>query len=205
MRIILWADEPNHALAVRDVLRDQNHVPMIRDARFFQGIADAEKADAIAFVNATKRDDILVAYRSEVYQTRHGDVRVLDIETGEFGEPLAVPDLNIDAPPPPPTEKDFLTERLENLSDADLRTFARATIGADIPAEATREDIEKMLRTGEAPAAKPAPGGVEAAAPPPAPPADALDLAPPPPAEEAPPADAPPSGRGSKNKTKPAS
>ncbi len=187
MKVILWADEPNNALGLRDILRGQGHVPMIRDARFFGGIADAEKADAIAFIGASAQDAILTAYRSPAYRERGGEVRLVDIETGRFGEVLAVPDLGAAEPPKEPSERDLLNDRLDNLSDDDLRVFARGVLGRDIDADASREDIEAMLRQAEPGEGKPSPAGVAAVE---APSGD--DAAAPPVETETPPAPAEP-------------
>lgn len=177
MKILLWADDPDMALPVRATLREQGHGVMIRDARAFFGFQDCEPTDALGFVSASKEAQILSEYRSQQFVERHGTVRVLDIKTGAFGEAIEIPDLKIEKPPSEPTEKDLLAQRLDNLSDDDLRTYARAQlIGQDIPPEAGREDLEAAIRTGkfvstaapkdppaDAPAPPSAPAGASAA------------------------------------------
>lgn len=183
MKIILWADEPDHAVPVRNKLREDGHVGMIRDARMFHGLADAERCDAIAFIAASKRDLIVAAYASEHCVERWGQVQIYDVETGDFGEPIAP--LAVAPEPKAPTqadiETDMLSQRLDNLSDADLRTYARGVTGAEIAADATREDIEALLRQAQPGEGKLNARGVEPA-PEPAPAAAA-----PAPAAEAPP------------------
>jgi len=170
VKIILWADEPNNALGLRDVLREQKHVAMIRSAPAFSGVADAEQCDAIAFIDAGKADEIIAAYRSPSYQVRHGDVRVFDIETGKFGEPIAVPDLDaVVEEDDEPSEGDMLAARIANMSDDDLRTYARAVLNCDIDPATPRETIESMLREGKPGEGKPSPAGVAAVDQPPPP------------------------------------
>lgn len=152
MKIILWADDPDFALPVRAALRQEGHSAMIRDARAFFGFGDVEAADAIGFISAGKEALILAEYRGQVYAERHGQVRVLDIKTGLFGEAVELPDLNIDKPAPEPSEKDLLSARIDNLGDDDLRAYARGVTGAEIPEDASREEIEALIRTGTFPA-----------------------------------------------------
>lgn len=146
MRILIWADEPNNAIELRDKLRELEHKPMIRDAREFRGSADLEQTDALAFVRAGRQALILAEYRSPAYVSRFGAVRVLDIETGDFGEPIGIPDLGPEPKDTDPAENDLLRQRLDNLDDNSLRVFARGVLGEDIGDDATREDIEARLR-----------------------------------------------------------
>lgn len=167
MKVILWADEPDHALPVRAKLREAGHTAMIRDARSFQA-SDAEACDAIAFIAAGQRDQIVAAYRSPHAVARLGEVRIYDVETGNFGQPLGVPDLGIAAEQKEkePTERDLLSQRLDAMSDQDLRTYAKGVLGRPIPEDLTREDIEAALRQPEAGEGKVSPQGVEPVEPP---------------------------------------
>ena len=152
---MIYADDADHGTPVRKALLEQGHSAMIRDARFFYSFADCERCDALAFVSVSNRAFILSEYRSVQYITRFGDVQVFDVETGKFGEAISIPLIKNDAPPPPPTEKDHLDERLDNLSDDDLRTFARSVTGATIATDTPRADIEALLRLGKGAPAKP--------------------------------------------------
>lgn len=147
MKVIIWADEPNNGLPVRDQLRSLGHTAMIRDARAFGGFSDVERCDALAFVDAGKRPLIIAEYRTPAAQERYGQVLVFDIETGDFGEPIGMPDIPAVAPEPKePSESDLLNSRTDRLTDDDLRTFIRVKTGAAPPDEASREDMEALLR-----------------------------------------------------------
>lgn len=147
MKVIIWADEPNNGLPVRDKLREMGHTAMIRDARAFSGFADVERCDALAFVDASKRALIIAEYRTPAAQERYGQVQVFDVETGDFGEPIGMPDIpEIPAEPKEPTEADLLNNRTDRLTDDDLRTFVRVKTGVAPAEDATREDLEALLR-----------------------------------------------------------
>jgi hypothetical protein len=192
MKVILWTGREEQAVPVRDAIRKAGHVCMIRNANFFGGTPDAETCDAIAFHATANRDRIIASYRSEYYVERTGiHVRILDIETGEFGEPISVPTLP-PPPPPAPTEADLLDGRLENMSYEDLRQYVKGVTGAeppapseDPPSEADRAALAALLRQPEPSATTPE--ETKSEEPPPPPPAapDALDITPPPPPPEA--------------------
>lgn len=147
MKVIIWADEPNNGLPVRDQLRTAGHTAMIRDARAFAGFADVERCDALAFVDASKRALIIAEYRTPAAQERYGQVQVFDVETGDFGEPIGMPDIPAEpAEPKEPSEADLLNARTDRLTDEDLRTFVKVKTGKEPPEEATREDLEAALR-----------------------------------------------------------
>lgn len=187
MKVIIWADDPDLALPVRKELREQGHNVMIRDARAFAGFADVERCDALAFVSASKRALIVSEYRTPAAQERYGQVTVFDVETGKFGEPIGLPDLPpVDQPPKEPSEADLLDSRLDRLSDDDLRTYVKVKTGADAPAEATREDLEALLRRA-------GPGAAAGETPPPP-----AQTEPPPPPPPPPPAGEPRQRRGAK-------
>jgi hypothetical protein len=150
LKVIIWADEPNNGVPVRDDLRAKGHTAMIRDARAFAGFADVERCDALAFVDASKRAFIIAEYRTPAAQERYGQVQVFDVATGDFGEPIGPLDVPADpVEPPPPSEADLLTSRTDRLSDEDLRTFVRVTTGTTPPEDASREDLESALRRAE--------------------------------------------------------
>lgn len=147
MKVIIWADEPNNGLPVRDQLRTAGHTAMIRDARAFAGFADVERCDALAFVDASKRALIIAEYRTPAAQERYGQVQVFDVATGDFGEPIGMPDIApVPAEPKDPTEADLINARTDRLTDEDLRTFVKVKTGRDFPEEASREDLEAALR-----------------------------------------------------------
>lgn len=152
MKVLIWADEPDHALPIRQQLREAGHSASIRDARGFNGFGDVEKTEALAFVSASKREFIIAEYRSALYVERYGsDVRVFDVETGLFGEPIAPLLIEPVKTEPKKLEADFLSERIENLDDEALRVYASGILGQDIPAGVSREDMEAALRNGVAP------------------------------------------------------
>lgn len=167
MKVIIWADDPDLALPVRASLREGGHTVMIRDARAFGGFADVERCEGLAFVSASKRALIISEYRSPAAQERYGQVQVFDVETGKFGEPVGLPDIPAVAEPPKePSEADLLNNRTDRLTDDDLRTYVKVKTGADPAADATREDLEALLRqaapgAAAAPAAEPPPPAPE--------------------------------------------
>jgi hypothetical protein len=210
VKILLWTDDCDLAVPVRNKLKEDKHSAMIRDARFFGGLNDAEQTDAIAFISAHNEPLILANYRSEQYVTRHGAVRVLDIQTGAFGEPISMPDLSADAVKPAPTQKDFLQERFDAMNDDDLRTYAKGTLGpaAGVHDDMCREELEALIRGVPYLPAKPedktappaaqdgAPAAGAGAA------ADGAATSPPPATEQAPPAADTAKADAAKTKTK---
>lgn len=145
--ILIWTDDDEGAVPVRDQYRDLGHRVSIRDARFFAPNS-VEAANRLVFIGAGKRDEIIAAYRSEHYRREWGDVAITDVPLGKMGEAIAVPKLpRAEGRAPAPTgEADALDAQTAAMSDDDLRKFVKGITGKMPKQTATREVMMKALR-----------------------------------------------------------
>lgn len=152
--VLIWTDNPVACVPLRDEFRRKADEEgrktryMIRDATVFT--SDIEPCDTIVFAGANRRDEIVAAYRQDWYRDKFGDIPVIDVLLGNFGEPVEVPDLGPDETPVEETaEPDLLDLQLEARSDDDLRAMIFAATGKKPHGNVQRNRLLKMARDAQ--------------------------------------------------------
>lgn len=148
---IIWTDEPRLAMPLCTSMRQSGRKCRIVDASLFGGVHDLEPCTTIAFVNASKRDAIISAYRLDDVRAKFGHVEVIDVETDGFGVPTKVPEPSAPAgEAAEPPQSDALDAALDQMSVADLRTYVSGITGVRVPPNFSRERIINLLRRHQA-------------------------------------------------------